>query len=534
MSLEIGFDYSDQSNVSKLYADADNTYYQMGGMDGYFAIKNQNIYSQIKKSPLVDEDDLEYELDTDFSLNWFGDEIIEFEDGRKYGISDESEQKLQDQLYDAMQVTKNGSQDVTIGGKNRKAKKYQVVIAKSDLKDYVDSVKDVYMDEVFDVMYSGYPDEWKDELEEDAEDSFDMIKDAIDDDLQMEVYVYNNEVAGFVIDLALEEDDDEIKVHGEGYNEGADNILTDFRYEFSAEIDKDEAYGIKLEKETTENSGDVEENIEILLYEEWGGDYDDEYTITMNTEIEGGSEFTFEIEGEDDWGDEDLFFISGDIVSVKKGKSFELSIDKIEADGEELEKLEASVYMSNNTSEAAPETIDSGEDVCFILEVDEDEALDFVEEHVDEDDGALGEFLSRSKKADDLAAAQTINTAVSAAFANEDVYYEWEEYGAPDASEYSYYDDQRVDIIAEAEPGEEFEAAPGIDDSDISTFLDEINASCGGASPEIKYTGDSGYGKPDKWAVGVGYDDCKPYIFIATDDDYFAYELQPDICYDYQ
>lgn len=535
MSVELGISAEDELLTSKLCADADNTYLQIEGMDGYFAIKNKNIYSQLNNSPIYEEDGIEYDLDSDFSINWFSDEIIEFEDGRKYGISEESEKKLEDQFYDAMQVTKSGSQDVSIGGKNRKAKKYQVTIAEKDFADYVDSVKEVYMDEIFDVMYADYPDEWKDSLEESAEESFDEFKDGIEDDIQMEVYVYKNQVAGFILDLALDIDDEDIELHCEGYNEGAENLLTDFRYEFSATRDKDESVGFKLTKETSEKSGDIEENIEMVVFEEWDSEYYEDFALDINTEIESGSEFTFEIEYKDDWGDEDLFYISGDIVSVKKGESFEITIDKAEADGEELEKLDATIYMSNKASEADPEAVDPSEDVLFVLEADEDEIMDFIEDHVDGDKGALGNYLSRSWKADDLAAAESINTAISAALANEDAYDEYVEYVAPDASEYTYdeYDDYRIDIFAEAEPGEAFEAAPGLYDDDIETLLEEVNDCLGGKSPEIKYKGDSGYGKPVKWAIGI-IENGKPAVYLATDDDYFAYSLQPYICDEYR
>ena len=111
---------------------------------------------------------------------------------------------------------------------------------------------------------------------------------------------------------------------------------------------------------------------------------------------------------------------------------------------------------------------------------------------------ALIRYIDKSRKADDLAAAETINTAVSAALANEDAY-----------SEVS--SNMNGTAFASANPNTAF-AGTG------TTFLSEVNSSIGGASPKVKYTKDNN----TQWKIGIS-SNGKPIVWKGS------VELQPEI-----
>ena len=121
---------------------------------------------------------------------------------------------------------------------------------------------------------------------------------------------------------------------------------------------------------------------------------------------------------------------------------------------------------------------------------------------------ALIRYIDKSRKADDLAAAETINTAVSAALANEDAYSEVA--GVMDGTT----------AIASATQNAAFTGTG-------STFIDEINSSCGGVSPKLKYTKNSATG----WEVRVS-NNGKPMVFVVAGQN--KIELQPEINKDYK
>ena len=115
---------------------------------------------------------------------------------------------------------------------------------------------------------------------------------------------------------------------------------------------------------------------------------------------------------------------------------------------------------------------------------------------------ALIRYIDKSRRADDVAAAETINTATQAALANEDAYDEIQDemktLGADDAT-----------TLLTADKDESFSKSYS---ASTTVFLDEINSSCGGKSPKIKYTkngadgwavGVNGVGKPVVWITGV-------------------------------
>ena len=85
---------------------------------------------------------------------------------------------------------------------------------------------------------------------------------------------------------------------------------------------------------------------------------------------------------------------------------------------------------------------------------------------------ALIRYIDKSRKADDVAAAETVNTAVNAALANEDAYSEVS--GCMNGTA----------TVASATAGSSFSGVG-------STFISEVNSNIGGTSPKVKYTKDS-------------------------------------------
>ena len=113
---------------------------------------------------------------------------------------------------------------------------------------------------------------------------------------------------------------------------------------------------------------------------------------------------------------------------------------------------------------------------------------------------ALIRYIDKSRKSDDVAAAETVNTAVNAALANEDAYSElannmsgatvWSCAGGSSAPTTGTY----------------------------STFFNEMSQNLGGEAPKVKYNKDNN----TVWAVGV-QSSGKAIVWKGS------VELQPDI-----
>jgi type IV pilus assembly protein PilA len=123
---------------------------------------------------------------------------------------------------------------------------------------------------------------------------------------------------------------------------------------------------------------------------------------------------------------------------------------------------------------------------------------------------ALIRYIDKSRRADDLSAAETINSAMSSALANEDAYDEIQSH-------------MNGTVIASALTGQPFSAQSGIN---CPTFLEELNSNIGGSAPKLKYRKDSQSG----WAVGVSTVG-KPIVWIATNNNanLTAFSVQPEI-----
>lgn len=137
---------------------------------------------------------------------------------------------------------------------------------------------------------------------------------------------------------------------------------------------------------------------------------------------------------------------------------------------------------------------------------------------------ALIRYIDKSRRSDDVAAAETINTATQAALANEEAYDEVQKAiptsGAPVT-------------LASATAGSAFGSTGGSGVSNgASTFLEEINSSCGGASPKLKYKKGFNNKKPDTWVIGAN-SAGKPVVWLGVSGT-TEWQLQPDICKEYK
>ncbi len=121
---------------------------------------------------------------------------------------------------------------------------------------------------------------------------------------------------------------------------------------------------------------------------------------------------------------------------------------------------------------------------------------------------ALIRYIDKSRRADELSAAETINYAMSSALANEDAYDEIQQ-------------NMNGSVIASATTGNPFTAQNGIT---CPTFLEELNSNIGGTAPKLKYKKDGQNG----WAVGVS-SVGKPIVWISTNSSLTAYSVQPEI-----
>ena len=128
---------------------------------------------------------------------------------------------------------------------------------------------------------------------------------------------------------------------------------------------------------------------------------------------------------------------------------------------------------------------------------------------------ALIRYIDKSRRSDDVAAAETVNTATQAAFSNEDAYDEVQE-AFPTTS-------GGVTWLAAASQGADFDmiTTAGISNSG-ATFLAEVNSSTNGG-PSLKYKKNGA----SKWYIGANFAG-KPVVGIGISGSK-TLELQPSI-----
>ncbi len=122
---------------------------------------------------------------------------------------------------------------------------------------------------------------------------------------------------------------------------------------------------------------------------------------------------------------------------------------------------------------------------------------------------SLIRYIDKSRRSDDVAAAETLNTATQAALANEDAHDEIQSTIAPAGSLGA--------ALESAAQGRAFSAAIS-----CPTFLEELNSSTASKAPSVKYKKNGA----SKWIVGVN-DAGKPVVWISTSGG--ELELQPSI-----
>ena len=108
---------------------------------------------------------------------------------------------------------------------------------------------------------------------------------------------------------------------------------------------------------------------------------------------------------------------------------------------------------------------------------------------------ALIRYIDKSRRSDDVAAAETINTAAQAALANEDAYDGVQQLGSGiQTVGYATFDGSWVSRSASAQ-----------------TFIEEVQSSTGGG-PKVKYKKNS----VSSWTVGVDNNTGKPVVWLST------------------
>lgn len=129
---------------------------------------------------------------------------------------------------------------------------------------------------------------------------------------------------------------------------------------------------------------------------------------------------------------------------------------------------------------------------------------------------ALIRYIDKSRRGDDVQAAATINTAVTAVLANEDAYDEVA----------SSMNGTAVLTSADAHPTGSTTATFSSTNA-TKTFVADLNSNLGGEAPKIKYTKDFGTtSSAFVWQVKVNQAG-KPVVELSTSN--HTYELQPSI-----
>lgn len=129
---------------------------------------------------------------------------------------------------------------------------------------------------------------------------------------------------------------------------------------------------------------------------------------------------------------------------------------------------------------------------------------------------ALIRYIDKSRKADDIAAAETINTAIQTSMSNEDAYDE-------------IMGSMNGQILSKTAAGSKFP-----DDTDLQAFIDEVNSNLAGQTPKLKYRKDvtakglgSGTFTPGGWAIAIS--NSKPVVYITDSTGAKGVQIQPSI-----
>ena len=154
---------------------------------------------------------------------------------------------------------------------------------------------------------------------------------------------------------------------------------------------------------------------------------------------------------------------------------------------------------------------------------------------------ALIRYIDKSRRSDDVAAAETINTAAQAAFSNEEAYDDVQKNDG--STKYADPEGDMITILATVpENSDSWTGASAIPNN--CQFIRELSSNVGTKSPKLKYTKDGANG----WAVGINPANNKPVVFVTatggftgatdaegkTSNSKKSLELQPSICAPYK
>ena len=130
---------------------------------------------------------------------------------------------------------------------------------------------------------------------------------------------------------------------------------------------------------------------------------------------------------------------------------------------------------------------------------------------------ALIRYIDKSRRSDDVAAAETINTAVQSALANEAAYDEVQEVVKSASGEV-------VLASAKANGASTFAETGAASSGKLPSFLEEVNSTTVGG-PKLKYT----KGGATDWTIGVNGATGKPVVWLGSSTGGTDWELQPTI-----
>jgi len=159
---------------------------------------------------------------------------------------------------------------------------------------------------------------------------------------------------------------------------------------------------------------------------------------------------------------------------------------------------------------------------------------------------ALIRYIDKSRRADDVAAAESVNTAAQAAFSNEEAYDEVQNELAGPTTKTTDKNGDSVVKLAESNAGSStWTGVSAKINTTNKAFLTELSSNVGSESPKVKYTKELTGGQSGAvWVVGINEKNNKPVVWLAdkfkagTDSkknsDSIGLQLQPSITAPYK